>query len=73
MTDAQFVAVVGLLTEIRDALVPRDEPEPAEFDEGGHCLHPEYLQVSVGHNEWICRRCRFHFSGVADGREVTHG
>ena len=63
----QLDQVIGLLTEIRDLLVPREAPEPAEYDEAGHCLHPDYLHVSVGRDEWICRRCRFHFSGVDTG------
>jgi hypothetical protein len=54
--------VIDLLTEIRDLMRPEDEP--FDVDENGRCLHPEEQRVILGHNEWICRRCRYQFSGV---------
>jgi hypothetical protein len=63
MTDDQYFVIASLLTEIRDLLAWRDVPA-SEVDETGQCLHPEALRVAMGHTEWICRRCRYQFSGV---------
>jgi hypothetical protein len=65
MTDEQFQIVVGLLSEIRDALVP-----PAEPVADGSCEHPASLRVSFATprdpDHWICARasCRYEHRGV---------
>ena len=64
MSPLQAEQVIALLTEIRDLLTFADEPEPVEEDESGKCLHPDYVRVDMGRGEWICRRCRYQFSGV---------
>ena len=70
MTDEQFQvivagfqAVLGLLQEIRDALIGVDEPA-----EDGICLHPEQDRVDMrtlsDPDHWICNRCRYEHRGL---------
>ena len=65
MTDEQFVAIAGLLTAIRDALVPA--PEPPATDPPT-CAHPEEARVSFATlgdpQHWLCRLCRHENRGV---------
>jgi hypothetical protein len=65
MTDEQFAVVVGLLTEIRDALVSPAEDDAEESDE---CQHPEDQRVSFATfadpHHWVCRVCRYEHRGI---------
>jgi hypothetical protein len=62
VTEAQGEQIIGLLREIRTALVgPVDAPTV--------CTHPEELRVnlgSMGEFEWICgvKDCRYHYGPV---------
>lgn len=61
MTDDQFLVIAGLLSDIRDALVP--EPEAPAEDESGACVHPEGARVAFPTfqrpNQWICSLCKY--------------
>lgn len=56
MTDAEFM-IIGLLTEIRDALVPVPV-EPSDV-----CDHPEARRVDLStfgdRDHWVCADCRY--------------
>lgn len=62
MTDDQFLVLAGLLTEIRDALVPPPEPPSTEPIP---CPHPEEHHVSLATlgdpGARYCRLCKTQF------------
>ncbi len=64
MTDAQAELMIGLLTEIRDALVP---PQ-AVGDDQAPCEHPEDRRVDLrsfgDRDHWVCKDCKFEHKGL---------
>lgn len=58
MTDKQFLDVMGVLIQIRDALQP--DPRPPQTDA---CDHPEADRVDLrglsDREHWICRLCHY--------------
>ena len=62
MTDTQYGALVGLLTEIRDRLTYLCSP--AEDDETAPaCPHPDERRIDFSTTrgaDWICQDCGHH-------------
>lgn len=61
MTDQQFSALFGVLSQIRDLLAgAADQTEDEAFTE---CPHPDDQRVALGFTNgsphWVCKVCRF--------------